>query len=129
MKSFFLVLILITSAISIQAQPLSKAKAKYDYLVYLPDDHLEKKYPLIIYLHGSSNRGSDLNKLKQYGLPHAIDKGEEFDFIIISPQCPEGKIWSSENWFEPLYAELISKYKIDTDRVYLTGVSMGGGGV
>lgn len=45
-------------------------------------------YPLIIYLHGSSHRGNDLNKLKGYGLPYVINKGKEFDFIVASPQCP-----------------------------------------
>ena len=114
---------------SLHSQTLSKTEVKYDYLVYLPKDYQEKEYPVIIYLHGSSHRGNDLNKLKQYGLPRAIDKGQEFEFIVISPQCPDGKLWSTENWFEPLYAELTDKYRIDTNRIYLTGVSMGGGGV
>lgn len=129
MKTFIILLMSFSYITSLSAQSLSKTEAKYNYLIYLPKDHLEKKYPVIIYLHGSSHRGNDLNKLKQYGLPHEIDKGQEFDFIIISPQCPDGKLWSTENWFGPLYAELISKYQIDTNRIYLTGVSMGGGGV
>lgn len=85
-------------------------------------------YPLIIYLHGSSHRGNDLNKLKGYGLPHVIDKGREFNFIVASPQCPDGKYWSSENWFDSLYTELTTKYRIDPNRVYLTGISLGGYG-
>ncbi|WP_229251044.1 dienelactone hydrolase family protein [Emticicia sp. BO119] len=85
-------------------------------------------YPLIIYLHGSSHRGNDLNKLKGYGLPYVIDKGKEFNFIIASPQCPDGKFWSTENWFDSLYTELTTKYRIDKDRVYLTGISLGGQG-
>lgn len=129
MKKLILIIILFTSVISSHSQPISKVKAKYNYLVYLPKDYQEKEYPVIIYLHGSSHAGNDLNRLKQYGLPRAIDQGQEFDFIVISPQCPAGKLWSTDNWFEPLYEELLSKYRIDTDRVYLTGVSMGGGGV
>ncbi|WP_229239410.1 carboxylesterase family protein [Emticicia agri] len=85
-------------------------------------------YPLVIYLHGSSHRGNDLNKLKGYGLPYVIDKGKEFNFIVASPQCPGGKYWSTENWFDSLYAELTTKYRIDADRVYLTGISLGGYG-
>lgn len=129
MKKLFLIFILFTLVIHSHSQPLPKVEAKYNYLIYLPKDHQEKEYPVIIYLHGSSHVGDDLNKLKRYGLPHVIDKGQEFDFIIISPQCPDGKLWSTENWFEPLYAELLTKYRIDTNRIYLTGVSMGGGGV
>ncbi len=57
-----------------------------------------------------------------------IDKGKNFDFIIASPQCPENKYWSTDNWFEPLYDDLLGKYRIDKKRVYLTGISMGGYG-
>jgi predicted peptidase len=109
--------------------PLSKVDANYNKLIYLPKDHKEKDYPLIIYLHGSSHKGDDLEKLKQYGLPYEIEKGHEFDFIVVSPQCPSGKGWATDNWFEPLYEELTKNYRIDSSRVYLTGISMGGGGV
>jgi predicted peptidase len=108
-----------------------KERKNYEYLLYLPKDYQtsNKKYPLVIYLHGSSQRGKDLSKLKAYGLPQLIEQGADFEFIIASPQCPsEAPLWSSENWFEPLFEELSSKLKIDLDRVYLTGISMGGGG-
>lgn len=106
-----------------------KSKADYNYLIYLPKNYsVQKKYPLVIYLHGGSHKGNDLNKLKEYGLPYLVDTGKDFDFIIVSPQCPDNKYWSSENWFEPLYEKILSKYQIDTNRVYLTGISMGGYG-
>ncbi|WP_338874776.1 PHB depolymerase family esterase [Spirosoma sp. SC4-14] len=113
-----------------QATVKSKAEAKYPYLLYLPNDYATSKgsYPLVIYLHGGSQRGNDLNKLKVYGLPSLVEKGNHYSFIIASPQCPDGKFWSTDNWFEPLYAELINRYRIDTKRVYLTGISMGGYG-
>jgi predicted peptidase len=112
------------------AQTSSKSREKYNYLLYLPKDYAAKKanYPLVIYLHGGSQKGQDLAKLKIYGLPYLVDKGQNFDFIIASPQCPDGKFWSTDNWFEPLYNELINKYRIDPKRVYLTGISMGGYG-
>lgn len=109
----------------------SEESKKYNYLLYLPKEYTteKKKYPLVIYLHGSSQKGNDINKLKTYGPPQLVDKGRDFDFIIVSPQCPAGvRNWSAENWFESLFAELNSKYEIDPDRIYLTGVSMGGGG-
>jgi len=107
-----------------------KEKKKYEYLLYLPKEYnTAKKYPLIIYLHGSSQKGNDLDKLKAYGPPQLTEKGRHFDFIIASPQCPANvRNWSTQNWFDSLYLDLLSKYKIDTDRVYLTGISMGGGG-
>lgn len=107
-----------------------KLPASYKYLLYLPDSYDSSKgeFPLLIYLHGASVRGNELNKIKAYGLPFLIDKGENFDFIVVSPQCPASKSWSSENWFEPLYKELSEKYQIDSNRVYITGMSLGGYG-
>lgn len=109
----------------------TKIKTNYKYLLYTPkaDSNQTKKYPLIIYLHGGSQKGNDLNKLKTYGLPYLVEKGQNFNFIIASPQCPENKYWSSENWFDSLYINISTKYEIDTDRIYLTGMSMGGYGV
>ena len=69
-----------------------------------------------------------MNKLKAYGPPSLVDKGRDFEFIIASPQCPDGKYWSSENWFDSLYNELVSKCHVDTNRVYISGISMGGYG-
>jgi predicted peptidase len=87
-----------------------------------------KKWPLIIYLHGGSRRGTDLNKLYADGIPDQLYRGREFSFIIIAPQCPEHLRWSTDNWFENLYKEINDKYRIDTNRVYLTGISLGGAG-
>ncbi|GAB3947449.1 alpha/beta fold hydrolase [Spirosoma harenae] len=113
------------------AQPTAKTKEAYKYLLYLPKNYASEKsdFPLVIYLHGSSHRGQDLAKLKSYGLPQLVEQGQDFDFIIASPQCPNGKFWSTDNWFEPLFEELKTKYRIDPKRVYLTGISMGGYGV
>ncbi len=108
-----------------------KEKTNYDYLIYLPSNYSiePKEYPLVIYLHGGSQKGNDLNKLKTYGLPYLVDKGMNFDFIIASPQCPDNKYWSTDNWFDSLFINIKSKYRIDTSRIYLTGISMGGYGV
>jgi len=99
----------------VQGQTTGKPKARYNYLLHLPKDYHQKTvpYPVIIYLHGSSHRGTDLNKLKGYGIPQLIEQGKEFDFIIASPQCPDGKSWGTENWFDALYNELKTKYRID----------------
>ena len=103
----------------------------YQYLSYTPTDYITdtlKLWPLIIYLHGGSDRGTDLNKLYSQGIPDQIHRGREFPFVIISPQCPEHIRWSTDNWFENFYSDIISKYRIDTNRVYLTGMSLGGSG-
>ncbi|NEU65976.1 carboxylesterase family protein [Spirosoma agri] len=126
----FLCLFLLSISVIAQSASIAKAKEKYNYLLYLPRDYATSKtaYPVVIYLHGGSQRGTDLNKLKIYGLPHLVEKGTDFPFIIASPQCPDGKFWSTDNWFDSLYADLATKYRIDPKRVYLTGISMGGYG-
>lgn len=102
----------------------------YPYLTFLPQDYDQTthKYPLIIYLHGSSQRGNDLNRLKSYGMPKYFENGGKINSIVIAPQCPNGKLWNTEDWLLTTFNELKEKYRIDLDRVYLTGVSMGGGG-
>lgn len=124
---FFLLPIL---GCSLFAQVAPKTKENYPYLLYLPNEYAATttSYPLVIYLHGGSHRGNDLTKLNGYGLPALVEKGHDFPFIIASPQCPDGKFWSTDNWLEPLYDKLTTTYRIDKKRIYLTGISMGGYG-
>jgi predicted peptidase len=107
-----------------------KKEIKLKYLIYLPNNYSEKdKYPLVLFLHGSGERGSDINKVKKHGLPKLIEEGKQFPFIIISPQCPENKIWN--NLTEELYLlikDVTNKYSVDDKKIYCTGLSMGGFG-
>jgi len=129
---------LLVFAVSVTAKtpggnsPLVKEKSKtYPYLAYLPDGYDKndaKAWPLIIYLHGSSCKGNNLEKLKKYGPPFYLDRGMNVDAIVISPQCPSNKNWTYGTWFESFYKELKDKYNIDPSRVYLTGMSLGGFG-
>jgi antitoxin component YwqK of YwqJK toxin-antitoxin module/predicted esterase len=108
------------------------SKKSYNYLLYLPveyEKNLNDPWPLIIYLHGSSLRGDNLEKVKEHGLPRLIEKGKDFPFIIVSPQCPANKTWVTDDWFPDFLEELKSNYRIDLDRIYLTGVGLGGEGV
>ncbi|MCB2220698.1 MAG: prolyl oligopeptidase family serine peptidase [Bacteroidetes bacterium] len=103
----------------------------YHYISYTPeayDDDTLKKWPLIIYLHGGSGRGTDTMKLYCCGVPDQIWRGREFPFVIVAPQCPVNQRWSTDNWFGNFYEEITTKYSIDTNKVYLTGVSLGGSG-
>lgn len=99
-------------------------------MLYLPKEYSKnkKEYPLVIYLHGGSQKGNDLERLKGYGFPYMVSAGKDFNFIIASPQCPDNKFWSTDNWFDLLYYDLTRNYRIDKRRIYLTGISMGGYG-
>ena len=106
-------------------------KIKLQYLLYLPDDYNQddKKWPLMLFLHGAGERGNNLENVKFHGPPKLIENGQKFPFVIISPQCSEGHWWSAEvEVLDLLLEEITSNYNIDMDRMYITGLSMGGYG-
>ena len=99
-----------------------------DYLLYLPPNYEAKeKWPLMLFLHGSGERGNNLDLVKKHGPPKLIGAGKGFPFIVISPQCPKDRHWEPLE-LTVLLDDVISKLKVDTDRIYLTGLSMGGFG-
>jgi predicted peptidase len=101
-----------------------------NYLLYLPPDYdAQESWPLILFLHGRGERGDDLELVKKYGLPAKLENGEHLPFIILAPQCPAGSYWTEElDGLNALLDDAIANLKVDTRRIYLTGLSMGGGG-
>lgn len=101
----------------------------YNYLLFLPnqDTAKEQLLPTILFLHGAGERGSNLEDVKRHGVAKIVEEQPNFPFIVISPQCPPGQNWSVE-LLSKLLDEAISAYPIDPNRVYLTGLSMGGYG-
>ena len=101
-----------------------------DYLLYLPPDYNKQdSWPLMVFLHGAGERGSNLEKLKVHGPPKLVEQGKDLPFIIVSPQCPDDNWWPGmEREVIALVDEIVEKYKVDTSRIYLTGLSMGGFG-
>ncbi len=104
-----------------------------DYLIYHPADFGadDREWPLLVFLHGLGERGPDIEKVKMHGPPKLIAQGREFPFVVLSPQCPERDWWANEAptmALEKLIDEIASDERIDEDRIYLTGLSMGGFG-
>jgi predicted peptidase len=102
-----------------------------EYLLFLPDGYNKNKqsWPLILFLHGAGERGSDLEKVKKHGPPKIVDKQKDFPFIVVSPQCPEGDWWTDKvEVLINLLDDIMARYNVDTERIYLTGLSMGGYG-
>ncbi len=98
------------------------------YLLYLPEDYAQKEsWPLLVFLHGAGERGSDLELVKKHGPPKLIAAGKQFPFVVVSPQCPTGRWWQPVE-LTALIDEMVEKYKIDEDRICVTGLSMGGFG-
>jgi predicted peptidase len=108
----------------------AKVPVELDYLLYLPKGYADQeKWPLLVFLHGAGERGSDLNLVKKHGPPKLIEEGKDMPFIVVSPQCPSGQWWTAKPLeLTALLDEVCAKHKVDKDRVYLTGLSMGGFG-
>ncbi|MFZ5616444.1 MAG: discoidin domain-containing protein [Pseudomonadota bacterium] len=100
-------------------------------LLYLPDDVTEpgdlKKFPLLLFLHGSGERGDDISQVKIHGPPKLIDQGADMPFIVASPQLADGEQWDTDA-LAGLLETLLRETPADPDRVYMTGLSLGGHG-
>src|SRR5262249_54165111 len=77
--------------------------------------------------HGAGERGDDLQLVKKHGPPKLIDEGKDFPFVVISPQSPKERSWRPHELMA-LVDEIVARRKIDQDRIYVTGLSMGGFG-
>ena len=103
----------------------------FSYVTYLPKDYDEKKtYPLVFFLHGAGERGDDLDVASRHGfMKYVREEGKDYPFIFVAPQCPNNKYWGC--YTESLIAFLdyiCDTLPVDLNRVYLTGLSMGGTG-
>ena len=97
--------------------------------LYLPPGYAERpeqRWPLIVFLHGSGERGTELGKVKAHGLPKLIEAGQNFPAIVVSPQCEDGDDWDP-HLLHAMLASLRAQWRIDPQRVTATGLSMGGG--
>jgi predicted peptidase len=100
------------------------------YLLFLPQNYeaaQAQRWPLLLFLHGAGERGTNLSKVALHGPPRLVQSQPDFPFIVVSPQCPSGQLWSNDLLLA-LLEEVIRKRRVDPERVYLTGLSMGGYG-
>ena len=116
------------------SQPLDDArKEEMQYWLFLPKDYeanTGKSWPLLLFLHGAGERGDDLNMVGVHGPPKLLKDAtyrNQCPFIVVSPQCRADYYWSPKQLL--LLLDGIEKeYKVDKNRVYVTGLSMGGFG-
>ena len=102
-----------------------KIEKTISYLFDYPEN-AKGNLPLIVFLHGSGERGTDLEKVKANGVLQHKNLLKE-PVAILAPQCPENTWWDTQSVYY-LIKEIQQKYKIDASRIYLTGLSMGGWG-
>lgn len=103
----------------------NSAAAGYPYLV-TPPRLRSPKPPLLIFLHGSGERGNDFSKVLIHGPTLYAATHADFPFLIISPQTPIDE-WDPRRVLATL-DDVLTKYDVDRDRIYLTGLSLGGYG-
>jgi len=140
MKSSLKCILIITTVVLFSTRTVSGQQTEemfegqisfiYKYLLYLPDGYekdKEKEYPFILFLHGGGETGDDLSRVKVHGPPKILDNKKDFPFIVVSPQSPKGESWSAFK-LNALMEDIVEKYQIDKDRIYMTGLSMGGFG-
>lgn len=122
------VLFLIYSFSSISQLTAIRDKADYPFLLNLPSDSILKtKPPILIFLHGRSLSGNNLDIVKRYGIINEIIRGREIPAIVIAPQVMMGKSWEPDKILHVLqYVQ--SLYNTDTNRIYVAGMSLGGYG-
>ncbi|HEY8835038.1 MAG TPA: alpha/beta hydrolase-fold protein, partial [Chthoniobacterales bacterium] len=105
-------------------------KVEIQYLLFLPNGYEKTTHawPLILYLHGGSLRGDDITRMKKLGLTAKVEADPNFPFIVVSPQCPPGEIWTDVEALGAILDEVERTHRVDRDRIYVTGHSMGGRG-
>jgi dipeptidyl aminopeptidase/acylaminoacyl peptidase len=103
-----------------------------NYLLYLPRDYgrdTNRKWPMIVFLHGASERGTDPMDITRYSIPAFLTTTPDFPFVVLSPQSPPDAWWSGEvDVLDALLNYIQTTYAIDPKRIDLTGQSMGGFG-
>ena len=103
--------------------------ARLKYLLALPAGYESgtDRWPLLVFLHGAGESGNELGKVKAHGPPKLIAAGDRvFPCIVVSPQSP-GRGWNPDV-LAALVDEICREYRVDEDRIWLTGLSMGGFG-
>lgn len=141
MRSCLLLLLLTLTTVTAQEPTpgkqvelsLTVADTKVPFLCYLPKDYAEsdQKVPLLLFLHGRGESNGPLAKVASWGPPKYLAAGEQLPYVVLSPQCPKSAWWADDDQQALLLALLDhaeKTWRIDKERIVVTGLSMGGYG-
>ncbi len=128
-KPFFLILLLLLLPLTSIAQLMACrgfVEEGYDFWLYLPPSYDKaEELPVVMFLHGKSLSGDSLEMVLRYGCINAVMRGRAIDAIVVAPQAQQA--WEPDRVMA-LYDWVDDHYKVDTNRFYVLGMSMGGYG-
>lgn len=103
-------------------------KTTYPFWLNMPKEvKTDSLLPILVFLHGRSLSGNDLNKVKRYGVLQEIGRGRKIPGIVVAPQVKVGQSWEPDKILEVIrYVQ--SQYATDSTRIYVMGMSLGGYG-
>lgn len=132
-RSITLLLLVCMSLVAMAQYDFLKAhrgviKGGYDFWVYTPEDYYftQESTPVVVFLHGASLCGRDINRSRRYGPLDAIVRGREIPALVVVPQNPGGS-WNPKKVMDVL-EWVCDEYPYDSTRVYVLGMSLGGYG-
>ncbi|WP_242055386.1 hypothetical protein [Nostoc flagelliforme] len=109
--------------------PIEHRSASLPYLFSPVSEEVNKPAPLVLFLHGARDRGTDINVLLKWSLPRFVDSSSPLPYVFAAPQLPEGQTWvDRESDVITLLDNLITSQPIDPSRVILSGFSLGTAG-
>lgn len=133
MKKLFFVIIVLLAGLSAGAQEFISHNGVvpdgYNFWIYTPEGYsrdAQEKLPLVVFLHGRSLCGYDLNKVMKYGTLDAVKRGVEVNAVVLAPQNPGGP-WNPDKLIN-IVDWCLEEYQADPNRVYVLGMSLGGFG-
>ncbi|MCC9044271.1 prolyl oligopeptidase family serine peptidase [Myroides sp. M-43] len=121
----FAVLISLISLTTLAQPKAFLDKTTYQFWLNEPKK-VEDKNPLIIFLHGRSLSGTNIDRVKRYGALKGVEKGLDIPAYLVAPQLPSGP-WNADK-VDEIVSYMIANYNIDESRIYVTGMSLGGYG-
>lgn len=116
-------IIIFLCALTAMGQPKAVLnKTSYQFWLNEPKE-TNDKMPLIVFLHGRSLSGTNIDRVKRYGALKGVEKGLDIPAYLVAPQLPSGP-WNADK-VDEIVSYMIATYKIDEDRIYVTGMSLG----
>ena len=126
LKHFYIVFFILLSLFGYTQLKTITNKTSYPFWIHVPEKKNNEKQPVLIFLHGKSLSGTNLNRVRRYGVLRAMDKGRKIPAIVVALQLAKGS-WNPDKVLEVL--EYIKKnYNVDESRIYVCGMSLGGYG-